>query len=332
MTPIQASKIIKEFTKDESKRLSNLLRDTALTYNYSQQRLDEINFLVKKITEKQAIIINQLITEAYSESFRATYKASGTVSPVIPNAAIGILAKDTIRDLNYAVEQSATTIGSIFKLAKQDIISETKISETVLDQLMRQGTFRESAKDLSIKLLDQGSTVNTRLRNLDPKEVNERVARARRKLKSDGNIPKYLKTKVFDRVEGKLLEGKFITIINKNKQPMTFSLDYYTGLVARTRFGDAQVQGTLDSGARLGVQLYLVSDHDTKTEYDKKFENKFLSADPLLIGKTFNGRQILELNDASKPLYHPNCKHRLIAYPITQSEYESIIGGKQIAA
>ena len=332
MTPTQASEFIKQFTKEESKKLSNLLRNTALTYNYSQSRLDEINLLVKQISEKQIMAINQIIAEAYRQEYRKTYKILGKQPLSIPESAIKILAKDTIRDLNYANEQSAISIKSIFKIAKQDIISETKISEITLNRLMEQGTFRESANDLSIEIMKEGSTAKTKLRNLDSSEINSRVARARRSLINEKKIPGYIKTKLFKRVEGKLLEGKFITIINKNGQPMTFGLDYYSGMVARTRFGDSQVQASIDVGNRLGVQLYLVSDHGTTSKICLEFENKYLSTDPNLIGKHFEGREILVFNDRSKPLYHPNCKHRLIAVPLTDEEYDFISKGKYIAS
>jgi hypothetical protein len=332
MTPIQASNIIKEATKKESKELANLLRDTAIRYNYSQSRLDAINALIRRILNIQTVVINNIIAQAYSQEFRKAYATAGMSPPSIPQSAVQVLAADTLRDLNFASQSSAATIESIFRLAKQDILSETQLTETVLDQLMNQGTFREASKDLSIKLLDQGSTTNTKIRSLSGKEITSRIARARRSLENGNDIPQYLKTKVFDRVEGKLREGKFITIINKNGTPMTFSLDYYSGLVARTRFADAQVQGTLDAGSRLGVQLYLVTDHNTTTEICLEFENKYLSADPKLIGKTFEGRKILKLETRSKPIYHPNCKHRLLAVPLTDEEYEAIVGGKQIAA
>ena len=333
MTAIQAAKTIKRLTRPDTQRLERLIANSALTYNYSNQRLAEIESLINQIYTRQTQILNTLTVEAYSKGRDETIRRMGATNPPpIDRAAVNVLIRDTIRDLQFAVDSSKTYLRSIFKLAKQDIISETTLTETVLDTLMNEGNFRDAADDLSIEIMETGSTDKTKLSKLDDSQLRARVARAKASMVNGKGFPQYLDTTVFKRIEKKLSEGNFITIINKNGKPMTFSLDYYSGLVARTRFADSQVQGSLDAGKGLDVELYLVSDHNTDSKICKTYENKFLSTDPNLIGRRFEGRDILRLDEKSKPLYHPNCKHRLLAFPLTESEYESIVGGKSVAA
>jgi hypothetical protein len=331
MTGIQASKILRELTKNDLRLLRSLIQDSAKNYNYSAKRESEIIALLNKILQDQARILSQLILQAHRDSYLAVFDQLRM--PVIPiqRSVVETLARDTIRDYTRAIESSENYIRNIFKLSKQDILRENKISETVLDQLMNQGDFRTSAKELNLRFLEKGSTDLTKIRRLNPSEIRERISRARRALAEGKGIPKYIQADTLQAAQVRLAEGKFITIINKNGDPMTFSLEYYSELVARTRVADAQTQGTIDAGNELGVELYYVTDHNTDTAICEQFEGRYLSPDDRLVGKIFEGKPILKLNAESKPIYHPNCKHRLLAYPLTDFEIEQILGGRNAA-
>lgn len=331
MTGIQAAKILKELTKGDLNILRNLIKDSARNYNYSSARESQIIFLLNKVFNDQARILSQLILRSHRESYLAVFEKLGVPFIPIQKTVVDTLARDTIRDFAHAIDSSEKYIKQIFKLSKQDILRENNISETVLDDLMNRGDFRSASKELDIKFLEKGSSAKTKIRNLSGKEIRERISRARRSMAEGKGIPQYLQVDSLEAAQIRLLKGKFITIINKNGNPMTFSLEYYSSMVARTRVADSQVQGTLDAGERLGVELFLVSYHKTDTKICLEFENKFLSADPKLIGRTFDGKDIIPLNERSKPVYHPNCKHRLLAFPLTDTEYNSIVG-EQIAA
>lgn len=338
MSPIEAADYILRVTKEKRDQLTALLRDTVSLQNYSDIRLNQILNLLNELSKTQSDILNVLVIQAYRDGWNKSYldvaKSSG---PAFDIAVVNVLVQDTLNDYRVAIDQSKSFLRSVFKLAKQDILSEVRISEIALEQIMAQGTFKDIAKKTISEIEKVGSTPNTTLRKLSESEIAQRFNRAKRSLLTEGRIPQYLKTKVLDRVEGKLREGKFITILSNrldrfgNKTPMTFSLDYYSSLVARTRFADSQVQGALDAGDRLGVKLYLVTDHNTSTEICKQYEGHYLTTDPKLVGKTFEGRKIFLLTTESKPIYHPNCKHRLIAVPITAEEYASILGIRNAA-
>lgn len=339
MTGLQASEILKELTKVERAKLKLLILDTAKTYNFSDRRLQEIISLLHSLKIQQSQILTTLIVRAFNDTVKAEMLKFPEYSGInIDPRVASVLAQDTVRDLTKAIEQSQKFITSSFKLAKQDILSESKISEVVLDRLMEEGNFRQAAKDLSIEIDKVGRGATSQTRNLTEREILQRIHRAEDSLFKTGKIPGYLKTKVMDRVEQKLRDGRFITILSKrldgsgNRIPYTYSLDYYTSMVARTRVGDSQVQASIETGQRIGAELYKVTSHNTTSEICKQFEGKYLTQDPKLVGKTYQGIQILLLTDESRPLYHPNCKHRLLVFPLTEREYAEITGAKYIAA
>jgi len=337
MTGIQAAKILKELTKGDLSLLRQLIKDSAHTYNYSTARESQIIFLLNKVFNDQSRILSQLILQAHRNSYLAVFEKLGV--PIIPiqRSVVETLARDTIRDFTRAIESSENYVKEIFKLSKQDILSENNISETVLDELMNQGDFRTSAKELNIKFLEKGSTAKTQLRKLTDEEIRRRINRAKRNMMQGRGIPKYLRVNTLSQAQVRLQEGNFITILtnrldkNGNRIPYTYSLEYYSEMVARTRVGDSQVQGTVDAGEELGVELYLVSDHNTTTPICKEFEARYLSRDEKLIGRMFKGKPILRLDTTSQPVYHPNCKHRLLAFPLTDRELDMILGERDVA-
>lgn len=338
MTPDQASDYILFSTKVKRESLERLLKNTVELQNYSEIRLYQILNLLEELSKENSKLLNILILQAYKDGYATVYNDLINVQgPPIDIKVVEVLVKDTLRDFKVAIEQSKSFIKSVFKLAKQDILSEVRISEIALERIMEQGTFRDITKQTIVEMEKAGSTANTRIRNLSESEIKERFNRAKRSLLTEGKIPQYLKTKVLKRVESKLREGKFITILTDRldsfgkRIPYTYSLDYYTSLVAKTRFADSQVQGSLNAGEKLGVKLYLVSDHNTTTEKCKQYEDKYLSPDPKLWGKYFEGKIILPLTKESTPIYHPNCKHRLIIVPITSEEYYEILRSRNAA-
>ncbi|PJZ87929.1 hypothetical protein CH368_14300 [Leptospira levettii] len=338
MSPVQASNFILNATREKRDQLDALIKNSVSLQNYSDLRLNQILLLLDELAKTQSDILNVLVMQAYREGWNETYKdVTKTLGPAFDFGVVNVLVKDTLNDYRLAIDQSKTFLKSVFKLAKQDILSEVRISEITLEQIMAQGTFKDITKQTVSEIMKAGSTSNTVLKSLNDREIQERFNRAKRALIKERKIPAYLKTKVLDKVEAKLHEGKFITILSNRldkfgkRIPMTFSLDYYSSLVARTRFADSQVQGTLDAGERLNVQLYLVTEHGTTTKTCKIYEGNYLTRDPKLVGKTFEGRKIFLLTEESKPVYHPNCKHRLIPVPITDEEYASIVRLKNAA-
>lgn len=338
MTPEKASEYILRITKEKRDRLDTLILDAIDSGNYSTSRLNSILLLLDSVFQSHADILNTLLLEAYKDSWEDTsgilHKSGG---PSFDINVINVLVKDTMRDLFYARDQSKAVISNFFKIAKQEILSEGRVSEIALERIMEQGTYHEISKQISNEMKAIGSKGTSRLRNLSEDEISQRFNRANRAMLKTGKIPQYLKTKVLDRVEDKLREGKFITILSNRKNKFgqrityTYSLDYYTELVAKSRYADSQVQAQIDIGERLGNVLYYVTEHNTESKQCKPYEGKYLTTNPKLVGKFFEGKEILILTKDSRPIYHPNCKHRLLVVPITHEEYVSILGARHAA-
>lgn len=100
----------------------------------------------------------------------------------------------------------------------------------------------------------------------------------------------------------KLLDDKYVTVINKNGKPMHFKIDTYSEMVANSKLREAQTVSTINTGAEFGTDLVQVSAHNTETPFDAKFEGKTYSVsgnDPDFPKATF------------LPPFHPNCKHSI---------------------
>jgi hypothetical protein len=111
--------------------------------------------------------------------------------------------------------------------------------------------------------------------------------------------------KVRDQLLKNSLDGKNITIIDKNGRPRRYKLDTYAEMVTRTQLRNAQTQGTIQVGLAYGSDLVQVSSHNTKTPYDAQFEGKIFS----LSGKDPDFPPATEL-----PPYHPNCIHTISVF------------------
>ncbi len=100
----------------------------------------------------------------------------------------------------------------------------------------------------------------------------------------------------------KSLDGKYITVINKNGEPTQWKINTYSELVARTKLNETTTQAVINSAAAVGGDLVQVSSHNTQTPYDAQFEEKIFSlsgSDPIFPSAT------------DLPPFHPNCLHTI---------------------
>lgn len=107
----------------------------------------------------------------------------------------------------------------------------------------------------------------------------------------------------------KSLDGKTVTVINKNGKPMSFDAKYYAEMVARTKLIEAQAIATVDTALQFGSDLVQVSSHNTPTPICQEFEGKIYS----ISGKDKDFPPLTEI-----PPFHPNCRHTLT---VTFREY-----------
>jgi hypothetical protein len=120
-------------------------------------------------------------------------------------------------------------------------------------------------------------------------------------LKEKGTI-KSAQKKLQEKLLKKSLDGKFITVINKNGKPMEFGVKTYSEMVARTEIINAESQAVLTTALEYETDLVQVSSHNTTAEICQQYEGKIFS----ISGKDKD----FPILDAA-PAYHPNCGHTL---------------------
>lgn len=100
----------------------------------------------------------------------------------------------------------------------------------------------------------------------------------------------------------KAIDGKYITVIDKNGNPISYQIKSYTELVARTKLQETSTDAVLNTANAAGSDLVQVSSHNTKSEICIPFEAKIFSI-------SGNNKDFPKLYEASP--YHPNCQHTM---------------------
>lgn len=98
----------------------------------------------------------------------------------------------------------------------------------------------------------------------------------------------------------KAIDGKYITIVNKNGDSVQYNIDSYAEMVARTKLIEASSMAVIDTAQEVGADLVQVSSHNTRCEECAEYEGKIFSisgSDP-----------DFPALDAAPP-FHPNCMH-----------------------
>lgn len=137
--------------------------------------------------------------------------------------------------------------------------------------------------------------------NLTEKEINKALAEG---FQEQGSIYGARK-KVQEKLLKDAIDGKYITVINKNGKPINYNIKSYAELIARTQIINSQSSGTVNLALEYGSDLVQVSSHNTETPYDAQFEGKIFS----LSGKDKDFPAVIDL-----PAFHPNCKHTITVF------------------
>lgn len=132
--------------------------------------------------------------------------------------------------------------------------------------------------------------------NLSEKELERSIAEG---FIEKGNI-QGSKKKLQKELLKKALDGKYVTVIDKNGNPEQWGIAAYAEMVARTKLHEASTQGVINTAGAVGADLIQISVHNTKTPYDAQFEGKIFS----LSG---NDKDFPPVEDL--PPFHPNCLH-----------------------
>lgn len=108
------------------------------------------------------------------------------------------------------------------------------------------------------------------------------------------------KKKLRNELLKKAVDGKYITVIDKNGNPENWKVDTYAEMVTRTKLMEASTQAVVDTADAVGADLVQVSVHNTQCAICAPFEGKIFS----LSGSDPDFPAADELSP-----FHPNCQH-----------------------
>jgi len=117
-----------------------------------------------------------------------------------------------------------------------------------------------------------------------------------------GKRPGYANTLIKKYFSEQITTGNYIRVKNR-----TYTLKYYSRMVARTRMNETQTKGVLDSCKKHNNDLVQVSEHGTQCTICHDYESMVYS----ISGDNKNYPVLQE-----EPPYHPHCEHHL--YPTSE--------------
>lgn len=230
-------------------------------------------------------LINKQMQEAYEDLRTVTGKWFNTVMPAEYEKQIALNIKN-IKALQF---------GPGANVGLDDILN-TQLSRESITVLLD-----ESLKSIGLGLENGERRINELLRvtqqiNIGEAQVNQVIGES---FATTGNYQKSAKILQKELMKS-ALDKQYITIINKNGDPMRFNASYYAELVARTKIREAQTIATLNTARAYDTDLVQVSAHNTETPYDMQFEGKIFS---------ISGNHPMFPPAFDLPPFHPNCKH-----------------------
>ncbi|MBM9502870.1 hypothetical protein JWG44_21690 [Leptospira sp. 201903071] len=231
----------------------------------------------------------------------------------IDSKALPVLIRDAAHDFRIATIQSKEMFRTYFKLSKQGVLTESELSEAVAKGLLKSGTptsVRKNVIELFYKT-DFSKSRTTQILSPRDKETRQFFLEKIGKKKFEE----------LERLNSKLLEKKYIQILDKNGDPIHFKVDSYAELVARSRITDSQVTAAIEEGQRAGIALYTVPGHNTTANVCKPHEDEIYTTDPLLA----KNRVFKFLTEKEKPGYHPRCSHRIFPLVLSNRKLFALI-------
>ena len=283
--------------------LSDLLLAELEKPDATGKRLNQVYEVYDEMDAIFAAYITPTLKEAFKLTISNVYEllneSAGNKS--LDAKAITTLIKDAIHDFTSATENGRRVAGFYFKISKQELITESQISQAVAQSLLTDGygydakvAVRELIKTKQPVIYDK----NALMKRIS-KDAKDDLRKIKKNLRDDYMQAAYNQA---------YAEKKYLQIINKNGDIMNFQVDTYAALVSRSRIGDSQVQGAIEAGNSLGTSFFKVTSHNTQTAICKPHESKTYTTD-----KDIASLGVWEyLSDKNRPIYHPYCQHRLV--------------------
>ena len=333
MTQAEFDKLMMEFTTEQIKLLEKLLENSiddlsALMLTELEKpdttgkRLNQVYEAYDELDAIYATYITKTIKDAYKQTVSAVYDLLNEVggNNAIDAKAVSTIIKDAIHDFTSATENGRRLAAFYFKISKQELITESQLSQAVAQSLLTDG-YGYDAKLAVRELLKTRQPIiydkNALMKRIS-KDAKDDLRKMSKNLRDD-----YMQA-AYNQVYA---EKKYMQIINKNGDIMNFKVDTYAALVSRSRIGDSQVQGAIETGNSLGCEFFKVTSHNTPTAICKPHENKTYTTN-----KDIASLGVWQfLNDKNRPIYHPNCQHRLAPVAYSDSQIKRLAKTKGVS-
>lgn len=260
--------------KDVSSALDSIIHDIATTSDTSNRYWLQVQRDIQAQYEAARKIADEWTKEALDKTY------------------FGVMEKQLAALKNKVVKAS--------NISFDDFISQHGIAQSfsglLNDTLL---SYRNGFK--------QGETTLIRLSRLtqqvllSEKQINRQIAEGY----LEGGSLNSSKRKLRDALLKKALDGKTITVIDKNGNPEQWNVDTYAEMVARTKIMDASSQSVLDTAHYLDQDLVAWSAHNTLCAICAEYEGRIFSI-------SGNSEDFPPLEAVPPGDTHPNCAHSLI--------------------
>jgi hypothetical protein len=282
--------------------LDGKIIDEEIAKRYEAIIDQEYNMLIQNFDNYARRAVVESVAFGVSDTFKRISKLEYIKPWGMDLKTINVLVKNMQNDFGVVAENGRGYYRNYIEFSKQGMLRESEIDQAVAKGFFSKGTGK-GAKDVLKEYLDEkvSHSLYDRINN------DSKFFKKIKFEKIDGmDVTDAVKIRLKRDFENKLKDDKFMFLVNKNGDVMTFKVDTYASLVARTRLGEAQVAGQLEAGLANGIRYYQVSKHNTKTKVCQPFEGKILTTNK-------KDSRYLPLNKSNSPLYHVNCQHRIFA-------------------
>lgn len=228
-------------------------------------------------------------------AFRAEYEAARAIIAEWSRVAILTQFNGAMADQIRRIKGRSLTLP---RAVDFNTFSKTRLNKqslrSVLDETMAAFNTGLRNGEMSLRRL---SSMTQQL-NVTETRLNRAVAEGFAEAGSSMGAKRRLQAELMK----KALDGKYITINDRNGNPRQYRVDTYAELVARTKLMEASSQAVLSTAISTGADLVQVSTHNTLCAICAPFEGKIYS----LSG---GDRDFPALDE--EPPYHPQCLHSL---------------------
>ena len=249
-----------------------------------QKKLEVIENNIQKIVSDIAVTdkTSNVYWTKINRDIRLEYSKMQSVFNSWINRYMPLAYNNNVKDFVNHIRGLKTKTA---KISAKDIINSTR-SKRSLSQLIY-----ESSNSFGIGLSTGQKTFNQLTQLTKQTLMNEQDDV---KLSSVERNQKALLKKAID--------GKYITVIDKNGKPINYKPRYYAELIARTKTREAQSISTINSALEYNTDLVQVSSHNTNTPICLEYEGKVFS----ITGEDKDFPTIDQF-----PPFHINCLHSI---------------------